>query len=413
MKNKDGMLKILAGVTAVIIVGFFCLKLYEITADSYTTQTAYEQTVLDTIDVEMYIVRDEMLLSSDSAGVIVPIAANGGRVSRGSEIAAVFASEAQANNYIKLQNLQKKLASYEKINSQLRLANLDIGKLSSEIDTEFISILDSAYNNDFVELEDTELSFAEKLSRKQISLDQTVDCSEKIAELQSQIAALSSSSNPQKIITAEYSGYYVSKPDGLENIITCDDIDSLSEAQLNMALTAERKDASSNSLGKIINGYNWYVAAVINTAGLSDYKTGDKVNLILGDSSDDMVATVLHNMISLDKDRSIAVFRCNLMNDSLSTIRRFKGKIVVNEYTGLKVRKDAIRVDENGNSQVFVRRGNIVDTRSLNIIYSENDFVLAVKPAENSDIELPKPHLKLYDEVIISGKDIYDGMVIG
>ena len=47
------------------------------------------------------------------------------------------------------------------------------------------------------------------------------------------------------------------------------------------------------------------------------------------------------------------------------------------------------------------------------ILYSEDEFVIASKPSENSDIKLPHAHAKLYDEVIISGKELKDGMVIG
>lgn len=118
-------------------------------------------------------------------------------------------------------------------------------------------------------------------------------------------------------------------------------------------------------------------------------------------------------MITVDVTSSIAVFRCNLMNDSLATMRKLNGKIVLDEMTGLKVRKDAVRVDKEGNAYVYVRRGNIVNTRSINIIYNDNDFILAVKPDESSEIKLPYSHVRLYDEVIISGREIYDGMVIG
>ena len=101
------------------------------------------------------------------------------------------------------------------------------------------------------------------------------------------------------------------------------------------------------------------------------------------------------------------------MNDELISLRKINGKIVINNFTGLKVNRDAIRLDDNGNTGVYVRRGNIVNFRSINIIYSEDSFVIASKPGENSDIKLPYTHLKQYDEVIISGKELKDGMVIG
>lgn len=413
MNSKDRLLKFLAGAVAFIIVGFFCLKIYELSMKSFDTQTVHEQTVLDTVDAQMYIIRDETLLPDSATGVVVPVASNGERVSNGSEIAAVFSSEAEANNYVSIKSLSKKLESYQKVDSQLKLANLDIDKLSSEIRYDYLSIINSAYENDFDSLSEDELSFAEKLSRKQISLSENVDCSEKIASLQSQIASLQGAANPREIIKSEVSGYYVSRLDGYENMLTSADIDNLSYAQLEVAYNAEKKESSENSLGKIISGYNWYVACKIETATLSGHKEGSKINLILGDSSENMVQTDVYRIINIDSTYSIAVFSCNLMNETFATMRRVNGKIVVDEMTGLKVRKDAVRVDNEGNSYVYIRRGNIVNTRSINIIYNDKDFVLAVKPSDESNIKLPNAHIRLYDEVIISGKEIYDGMVIG
>jgi hypothetical protein len=48
----------------------------------------------------------------------------------------------------------------------------------------------------------------------------------------------------------------------------------------------------------------------------------------------------------------------------------------------------------------------------LNIIYSEDAFVIASAPLPDSGTQLEHTHLKLYDEIIISGKELKDGMVI-
>ena len=135
--------------------------------------------------------------------------------------------------------------------------------------------------------------------------------------------------------------------------------------------------------------------------------------IVFDDFESEPIKTNVYLNKTIDSEKSLIIFRCNLMNEHLAQLRMVDGKIVINEYTGLKVDRDAIRVDDNGKSGVFIRRGNIVNFRSLNIIYSEDSFVIASKPSESSDIELDYPHLKLYDEVIISGKELKDGMVIG
>lgn len=413
MKGNDRLLKILAAAAAVIIVIYFAAEMYSLTSRTYTTETVYEQTVLETVDAKMYVIRDETLLTTVSSGVTVPLAENGERVSKGSTIAAVFPSEASAENYVNAKSLEKKLESYQKIATQLRLDNVDVNKLNDEINGDFLSILDASYYNDYSDLADDKLSYAEKLSRKQISLNKDVDCSSQISELQSEISALNSSSSPSEILTAEAAGYYVSKIDGYENVLTSADIDTLTKDKLDEAFEAKKAETPAGLIGKIIDGYNWYVATVIESAKVSEITDGKTVDLIFSESGEETVTTYIHSVKAVDSENSIIIFRCNLMNESLTGLRVVDGKIVINDYTGLKVSRDAVRLDEDGNSGVFVRRGNIVNFRSLNILYSEEDFVIASKPSESSDIKLPYTHVKLYDEVIISGKDLKNGMVIG
>ena len=177
-------------------------------------------------------------------------------------------------------------------------------------------------------------------------------------------------------------------------------------------MKAEKKEVSDASIGKVIDGYNWYIAAVTDTAKATEFSKDKTVRLVFGDSEDETVSAYIYSVKAVDASRSLVVFRCNLMNAKLASLRKVHGKIVVNEYTGLKVSRDAVRLDENGKSGVFVRRGNIVNFRSVNIIYSEDSFVIASKPESGDGVSLDYPHLKLYDEVIISGKELKDGMVI-
>ncbi|MBQ3006699.1 MAG: hypothetical protein IJD78_03960 [Clostridia bacterium] len=412
MKGKDRLLKVLAAAAAVIVVLFFAAEIYTLANKAYNTQTAYEQTVLETMDAEMFVIRDETILNTASTGVIVPLADNAERVSKGSTIAASFPSEAAAENYVKVQSLGTRLEAYKKIDSQLRLANIDIGKLTDEIDSEFESMLDAAYNNDYSNLAQVKLSFSEKLSRKQISYGTEVDCAEKIAGLQNEISALNSSGTPSEIITAEESGYYVSKLDGYENVLTCDDIEAITPEMLEKAYSGKKNDVSGSSIGKIIDGYNWYIATVIESSAAGSFSKGKSFSLMFDDSGRNPVRTVVHYVKNFDEAKTLVVFRCNLMNEELTALRRVNGKIILNQFTGLKVNRDAVRLDEEGNAGVFVRTGNMVNFRSLNIVYSDEDFVIAVKPSSDSGIKLSHTHLKLYDEIIISGKELSDGMVI-
>lgn len=410
MKSRDRLLKILAAVAAVVVVAFFAAELYGLTAQSYNTETVYVHTVLETVDAEMFVIRDETLLTSDGSGITVQLAENGERVSKGSSIVAVFADEENAKNYVEAAGLQKKLEVYKAIDSQLALDNVDMVKLASEIDSEFMAVIDSVYNGDYAAVEDSKLVLNEKISRRQVSLGKTVDCKAEIEKLTAQVASLESAATVSSVISAESSGYFVGKADGYENVITVEDIENLTPAALAKALNAKQADVSQNTVGKIINGYNWYVATVIDTSKVAGFDEGKAVKLILGDSGSQTVTTKVHSVKAVEGNKSLVVFRCNLMNDNLASLRKVSGKVVINEHTGLKVSKDALRFDAGGNAGVYVRRANIVNFRSVNILYTDEKYIVA---AYKEGVELEYPHLELYDEVIISGKDLSDGMVIG
>lgn len=410
MTTRNRLLKILAVASAVIIAVYFIAEIYAMTSRSFSTRTVYEQTVLETVDSEMFIIRDETLLNSNASGTFVQIAENGERVSRGSTIAAFFNNETAAHNYVKIDSLNSLLGVYQSIESQTRLENVDIEKLQNQTKNDFADILESVYNNDYSDFDELKLSYNESASKRQKALGQTVDCSEKITSITQEIATLQKNVTPGSIITAENSGYYVGEADGYENVLTVADLENLSAKDLDNALKAERKPIPENSIGKIINGYNWYVATVIDSAKVVGIDKGDSVRLILGDSGDDAVKTTVYSLNTGKDNKTLVVFKCNLMNDRLASLRKVSGKVVIAEYTGFKISKEAVRFDEDGNAGVYIRRANIVNFRSLNIIYSEESFVVA---ADSENFKSEYPHIKLYDEVIISGKELSNGMVIG
>lgn len=404
--NNQKWFKIANIVACVLMLGYLFSAIYSRISNNYKTQTAYVTTVSESTDAEMFIIRSEKEIESNSKGsIVVPLAVNGGRVSNGSEIAALFSDEQSAENYSSIISLKEKLAVYEKIDSQVRLANLDLDNLSDDINTEFYSMLNAVYENDFSTLVDDEMSFDEKLSRKNISLDKEVDCNAKIIELQSKIESLSKSV-PNSIITATSSGYYVSRLDGYEDVLTVDDIDSLTPEMLEDAFKAEKKEVSSSSIGKIINGYNWYIATYTSSSAITGLSKGTKVKLVLGDNSDETVTAKVYSNTVYDTDSALTIFKCSFMNEELCNLRKVTGKIITGSYKGIKIKKDAIRFDEDGNEGVYIKEGNVVRFNLIEELYSKDNYVIAADKTGTAGM------LAKYDEIVVSGKELSNGKVL-
>ena len=86
-------------------------------------------------------------------------------------------------------------------------------------------------------------------------------------------------------------------------------------------------------------------------------------------------------------------------------MRNSKITIIKNEYKGLKISNKAIRVI-NGETGVFVVSGIEAKFVKTDVIYQDDEY--AICELNTADEE----KLRLYDEIIVKGKNVYDGKII-
>ena len=107
-----------------------------------------------------------------------------------------------------------------------------------------------------------------------------------------------------------------------------------------------------------------------------------------------------------NKGNMAVVFRCDRMSAELSTIRKESVEIQLVEHTGLKVPKDAIVVNEDQQVGVYIRSGNVVAFRKIEQQYSQPaDYAICKIINEDG-------YLQMYDDIIVGGRDLYDGKII-
>jgi hypothetical protein len=94
------------------------------------------------------------------------------------------------------------------------------------------------------------------------------------------------------------------------------------------------------------------------------------------------------------------------MNPDVASLRHETAEIVIASHTGLKIPSSALRVNDDGEKGVYVLSGNIAKFRKVNIVYSEDDFVLS-RTEEGQE-----GYVRLYDNIITEGKDLYDGKIV-
>ena len=200
-------------------------------------------------------------------------------------------------------------------------------------------------------------------------------------------------------------GYFVNRVDGYETTLTISNLSKLSTAALSeqMALKVEN---DSSSCGKIVSGYEWYMACILPDSYYNVLGVGRSLSIRMSFVLDESVPVTVYACNKDNQGNVAVVFRCDQMNSALSTIRKESVEIQLVEHTGLKVPKNAVIVNEEQQAGVYIRSGNVVSFRKIEQIYSQPADYIVCKIVDDKD------YLQMYDDIIVNGRDLYDGKII-
>ena len=93
------------------------------------------------------------------------------------------------------------------------------------------------------------------------------------------------------------------------------------------------------------------------------------------------------------------------MNSELASIRKGSMTIVDKTYSGLKIPAKAIRFEDE-KAGVFVVSGMTLKFVTVDILYRTDEYIICEQQVSNESV------LRLYDEVVVKGKKLYDGKII-
>ena len=293
------------------------------------------------------------------------------------------------------------LESAEKLigtdNSQLEV-------ITSQINEQHSKLISAILDGDYSGAKELQSGMLEALCKREITLQESDGYSEKISELESRIAQLEARlSGDVTSVLADGTGYFVSNVDGYEGEISLSDTESMTAERIESIINNPDKSRGS-AIGKLISGYTWRVAAVIDKENLFGINEGSSVTLRVG-SAGMLIDAKVVSVTDTDDGRAVYIFECDRLTSEVVEGRTARFKLVINSYGGLRVSRDAIRYDENNERGVYIVRGTSLAFKKINVIYWGEDYVICSQ--EGGD-----DYLKLYDRIVTEGKDLYDGKVV-
>lgn len=388
----------------VLIVLFVVIQFYKVTHIELKTQTATVSTVYDKASSEALFIRDESVVEKAATGVTVPCFEDGDKINVKGNVAMQFSSSKAAANYSKYTDLTNQIKYYQTLEAQTVGQSANLETINEDIEQKVINYADGLCRN---KIGDTAQELDSVLVRRQLIIGEDVDLLSIIENLRDKRNSYSSFSKPDKYIKTDESGVFSSYTDGYENIIDFDKAEETSVKEFKSALSAvdKSKDVADN-VGKLVTSYTWYVQTLVSTDTVKNLENGDYVNIVLkDDSSKEFKAEIVSGAdVSLGQKETLLVLKLNEMDADIAKLRKAEIEIRRNKYEGIKIPSEALHVVD-GKKGVYVLIASQIKFREVNIIYSDDDYVLAEYDESNAN------SIHLYDKIITQGKDLKDGKV--
>lgn len=401
MQNKFARIAL-----CVLMAVFLLHQLYSTLYTPLDTEKAEYIKYTEGINTTGIIIRSESTVKRTDSGVMHFLIGDGERVAKNGVIADIYNSESDSVAVNKIADIKKQLENINTIQSYNDLAAVDIELLNGKISETLSNMLFDAKSGSYNSVYSYKNDLLTMLNRKTMVTGTDYDFSAQTAALESELSSLQASLNdPASNVRAEESGFFVSTVDGYEGVLTTDDLSLYTPEFLDTVSEAEKETC----VGKIVSDYTWYIAVTVDEVKAQKYKIGDSVKLHTNlKNNPDLSVRVAAINKGENNARAVIVFSCKEMNTDLATIRKLSLTVVEGVYEGLKVKKSALRVVD-GERGVFVVSGMELKFVKVSVIYSNDDADYAICE-KSADID--KTVLRLYDKVIVKGKNLYDGKII-
>lgn len=367
------------------------------------TISAAQISMDDSFSTTGYFIRQEKVIDIAEGDTVEYNYSDGEKVSEGTALVTEYANEDALTVSRELKNMKENIAQLETLrnmtstttnSSQINQKIIDqMNTICEEVEGDSLSRITSLAS----ELRQLALKSG-SLSNDQDNIDV------EIASLKTQAADLEEQLNGSTTdITSPCSGYFCESVDGYEDIFTPDVVEDLTLSGLDKL--ADQKPKQTDGKGKVVSSYVWYFAATVSDANAKHLTQGNTVKIRFSQASRDVQATVVSIRDDADTDDTLVIFWSQDMNEDLISMRKQVATVVVASYSGLKVPKSAVRMEDD-KMGVYVLSNSVARYKNIEPLFEGDSYYIVEQNVTGND------SLVINDDIIVEAKDVNDKKVM-
>ena len=429
-RELPGALKTLAGVVIVFLLlatGYVIYQAGQVLFPPNTYETALLATVEDTVDAEGVLLFDESYVAGD--GTLGYLVADGERVSAGTAVAEVYSDASQAALRQQLTQLGDQIDLLQKSQNT---TSAQMETLRKDRSAALYNLMDSL---DAADYEDTDAEKEDYLlaqNKLWVITGEVSSFSDQIAALVQQMSSVQAQLGAPTQITAPQTGYFIRSSSSGRLNAGMEDILALGAVDLKAYIESSPEIALDGCAGKIVSGFTWYYAGIcsakegrklLGTDG-KPLRSGVEIRFP-GQAETPLKATLQEVNIDEENDLTRFVLSCEVINGDVLRLNRANAQIIVGESTGLRVPASAVHYLKDDGSEaegqgenyvpgVYVKYGNLARFCKIDPVDADHpqvmdgDYLIVLPSGTAGSVS----QVRLYDEIIVSGQNLYDGKLL-
>ena len=429
-QKSHSPLAALLGVLAVFLLlaaGYVLYQAMHVLFPQNVYETALPAVISDTVDADGVLLFDESYVAG--SGNLGYLAADGERVSAGTAVAEIYSNASQAALRQQLTQLNDQI---DLLQRSQNTAALQLDSLLKERAGALYDLLDTLDDGDYEAVDDDSNAYQLAQNKLWVVTGDAANFTDQITALVQQAQSVQAQLGNPTQITAPQTGYFVRASSSGRLNAGADDILAQDPAQLKAYLDSNPTLPLDGCAGKIVSGFTWRYVGVCSAEqgqkllGQNGKPLSSSVQIRFpGQTDRSFKATV--SEVTIDEEQGLArfVLTCNVINGDVLCLNHAAARISVGESTGLRIpasavhylKEDGTEAETQGENYipgVYVKYGNIARFCKIDPVdndhprVTDGDYILVLPKGTDGSVS----QVRLYDEIIVSGQNLYDGKLL-
>ena len=431
MKESTLATKVMIAILCLGVIAYLAASFIRDWEEPLVITRAYSYTQNVGMEAVGILVRSETVLPESGGSYVDHILSEGEKASAGQAVALLYNDPSAPAARQTIRALEAEIDQLEYALAS-GTQSTEASRLDAQVLSSITSLRSLTAQGDLTALEEYTLNLRTMVFKRDYTYGDTAAASQLrllIEDKRAQLNQLNGSLNQvSQTIYAPRSGVFSGTADGWEGLISPDQLETITAAEL-AELMEQRPAPAAGASGKLITDSVWYFAALIpgTDTGL---QTGRTYALNFSGDYYGQIPMKLERL-SLEGEQTLAIFSCRSHLSDTTLLRVQTVDVVVEQLEGIRIPRKALRIetetvaegdDENEDGEspapgsptrevnhymVYTVIRSQAWGQEVELLYTDENFYL-VRPVDQNASE----RLRAGDEIILSTSEIYDGKVV-